>query len=665
VIRLRSARLAASVPVLLGVVFVAAAPTPVRAQSPIHWTLAGAPKAPVKPGATLTLQPRAEIEPGWHLYALTEPPGGPLALVFRLKKDPLFTLTGTIATTTPPRRQLDPNFNLETEFHEDRAAFTVPVKLAANAPVGPHSLTLVIAYQTCNDRFCLPPAEEEFQAHVDVGAPGAMSASGTSPTSPALPATPPRSTTATPPEAEPPASAAPISQAAPVAPIATARDASTNLLAYLGLAALMGALSLLTPCVFPMVPITVSFFTRRTDPRRAGEEPARGRRESVAQALVYGLGIILTFTAVGFTLAVVFGASGLNRFAADPWLNLGVTALFVAFAMSLFGAWELALPAKLVTRAATADRGRGRFAGTLLMGLAFTLTSFTCTAPFLGSLLVVAAQGNWQWPLAGMLAFSTVFALPFVLLALAPQWIAGLPRSGPWLVSVKATMGVLELAAAMKFLSNVDLVWGWGVFTRPVVIGVWIALSAVLVAYFAGLMKLGRADRLGRPGFGRVVAIAVAIALGVWLGTGLNGRRLGELEAFLPPADQSAMARDGELAWITNDYEAALSEATRLGRPVLVDFTGYTCTNCRWMEANMFPRPEVERELARYVRLRLYTDGRGEMYRGFQQLEQQIFGTVALPYYAVLRPDGRPVAGFGGLTRDAAEYVAFLQAGLN
>jgi thiol:disulfide interchange protein DsbD len=402
-----------------------------------------------------------------------------------------------------------------------------------------------------------------------------------------------------------------------------------------------------------MVPITVSYFTSRA---------GRNKRDAVLQALVYGFGIIFTFTAVGFTIAVGFGASGLNRFAADPWINLGVTALFVAFALSLFGIYEMALPARLITMAAKADEGRGRYVGTMLMGLAFTLTSFTCTAPFLGALFVVASQGDWQWPLAGMLAFSTVFALPFIVLALAPQLLAALPRSGVWLVAVKATMGLLELAAAMKFLSNADMVWGWGIFTRQVVLVSWIAIAAVLVMYLAGWIRLGHAPRLGRPQLARGLAAVAGVVVLVWLASGLSGRRLGELEAFLPPAD---LATSGaELAWLTNDYDAALAQAKVEDRPILVDFTGYTCTNCRWMEANMFPKPEVSRELARYVRVRLYTDGRGELYRRYQEMERETFGTVALPYYAVLKSSGEPVVAFGGLTRDPSEYVAFLRKGL-
>jgi thiol:disulfide interchange protein DsbD len=266
--------------------------------------------------------------------------------------------------------------------------------------------------------------------------------------------------------------------------------------------------------------------------------------------------------------------------------------------------------------------------------------------------------------MAGMLAFSTVFALPFVVLALAPALISRLPRSGAWLIAVKAAMGLLELAAAIKFLSNVDLVWGWGIFTRSVVLMTWVAIAVVLVVYLAGFIGLGHAPRLSRPRIGRLTAVAAGILLGVWLASGLSGRRLGELEAFLPPADLGGRTHAGELPWIINDYDAALGSAQRTARPILVDFTGYTCTNCRWMEANMFPKDEVRYELARYVRVRLYTDGRGEPYRRFQQMEQQWFGTVALPYYAVLDSDGRPVVAFGGLTRDAAEFTAFLRAGL-
>ena len=599
----------------------------ILAQTVVQWTARLEPAAIVRAGANFEAVIDAKIEPGWHLYALTQEGGGPQALVIAVPADSPFKLAGPVIAPLPITAP-DANFNIDTQYHAEEATFYVPLAVPPNA-AGRTQLDLDVTFQTCTDRFCLPPKTERLSLSLMVPGTGA--------------------------EATPVTRSATLA-AGPkvfVEDMASSSVAST-LPAYLGLAGLMGALSLLTPCVFPMVPITVSYFTGRAE---------KDRSRAVTQALVYGAGIVFTFTAVGAILAFGFGASGLNQFAANPWLNLGIAALFIAFALNLFGAFELALPSRFLTRAASADAGRGRYAGTLLMGLAFTLTSFTCTAPFLGTLLVVASQGDWQWPLGGLLVFSSVFALPFVLLAWAPQAVAALPRSGAWLLSVKATMGLLELAAALKFLSNVDLVWGWGIFTRDVVIALWIVIGAVLVIYLAGGLRLGHAPKLSRPGLPRWVTVAGALALTIWLGTGLAGQRLGELEAFLPPGELGG-GEGGELAWMVNDYERALTQSSKENRPILIDFTGYTCTNCRWMEANMFTRPEVSRELARYIRLRLYTDGRGEEYLRFQNLQRDTFGTVALPYYAVIAPGGVPVVAFGGLTRDAAHFVAFLQRGL-
>ena len=428
----------------------------------------------------------------------------------------------------------------------------------------------------------------------------------------------------------------------------------------------MGALSLLTPCVFPMVPITVWYFTNHASGHR---------REAVGQALVYAGGIILTFTALGMLMAIVFGATSLNRFAANPWVNLAITAIFLAFAASLLGMFVFTLPSSLLTRLDRATRrtGGSRVVATLLMGLTFTLTSFTCTAPFVGTLLVMAAGGRWVWPLAGMLAYSTIFALPFFVLALVPHWAARLPRAGASLNAVKVVMGLLEIAAAMKFLSNVDLVWGWGLFTRDVVLASWVGLAILIALYVLGTYRFAEDAPVERVGAGRFVTALASLTLAFWLVTGLTGRLLGELEAFLPPilpagqgaAGASAPAQPGaELPWIMNDLDAALIEAKRTGRRVFVDFTGYTCTNCRWMETNMFPRADVRQRLERFVRVRLYTDGSGEVYSRQQQLQQRLFGTVALPYYVVMDEAGAPLVVFPGLTRAPEEFVGFLEKGL-
>jgi thiol:disulfide interchange protein len=446
-------------------------------------------------------------------------------------------------------------------------------------------------------------------------------------------------------------------------------------LAFIWLAASAGALSLLTPCVFPMVPITVSYFTSHA---------ATDRRTSIRHALVFGFGIIASFTALGLALAVLVGAAGVTMLAGNPWVNLLLTAIFVGFALNLFGIFQVAIPSTWLTsldnavrRQGAAGRGVGVL-GALLMGLTFTLTSFTCTAPFVGTVLVTAAQGKWQEPLLGMLVYSTVFAVPFCVLALVPEWVSRLPRAGGWLQSTKVVMGFVELAAAMKFLSNTDLVWRWGVFTRTVVLASWVVLAAITVIYSVisllrqprttGGQQLSRAMRTGY-----LTASAGALAIGAWLATGLAGRSLGDLESFLPPTDYETAAATAinhgatapaSLAWRLNDYPAALALAKQQGKRVFIDFTGYTCTNCRWMEANIFTRADVKAALGQFVLSRLFTDGDGDMYERQQAFQESQFKTVALPLYAIVDADGRTVTSLPGLTRDPDVFVAFLEKGL-
>jgi thiol:disulfide interchange protein DsbD len=635
----------------LSIVFCLALPLSAAAQAenPVRWSAAVKAREPVKAGTRFDVALTAKIEDGWHLYSTTQPPGGPIATRITVPAGSVFSLAGP-ADGPPPREAFDPNFSMETEFYDEAVVFTVPIRVAAGAAAGVQELRIHAYFQTCDDRFCLPPRTERLSLRVDVaGTRGAVTAGeGIAAAPAATSVVSPAPTPTAPPPSAPAASASPIN---------FDRSHPSTLLAFIALAMSVGALSLLTPCVFPMIPITVSYFTNHA---------AGNRRAAVRQALVYCGGIVLTFTALGMALALVAGASGLNRFAANPWINLLITAIFLAFAASLFGRFDLALPASMVSRLdGLARASGGGTLPTLLMGLTFTLTSFTCTAPFIGTLLVTAAQGEWQWPLVGMLAFSTVFALPFFVLALTPHLLAQLPRAGEWTNTVKVSMGFLEVAAAIKFLSNVDLVWHWSVFTREVVLALWTIIAVGLAAYLlAGLRRRGP---LGRRTVGRAAWAAPVLAVAVFLATGLAGRRLGELEAFLPPAtaegaDRASGTLEGELPWIVNDYDAARAAAARSGRLILIDFTGYTCTNCRWMEANMFPRDDVRRELEPYVRVRLYTDGEGDVYARHQEFQAAMFKTVALPYYAIMTSEGEAVATFAGLTREPEYFIAFLRA---
>jgi thiol:disulfide interchange protein len=424
--------------------------------------------------------------------------------------------------------------------------------------------------------------------------------------------------------------------------------------AFLWLAASTGLISLLTPCVFPMVPVTIAYFSGN------GHRRASGPRV----ALLFGLGIVSTFTFLGLALAAVFGAAGLNRLAADPWVNLCLAIMFLLFAANLFGWFELRLPWRILTAAdrATRNAEQGSSIGALMMGATFTLTSVTCTAPFVGTLLVLAAQGTWLMPVVGMIVYSTAFALPFILLAFAPRLVARLPRSGEWIHTLRIMIGLLEVAAAIKFVSNADMVMQWGVFTRGVVLACWMMLALAGAAYLA--IAASQSVKRQELAFGKIVAAAISVAVAAWLGSGVTGRQLSQVEAFLPPrAPMPLLASAGATPpeWMLNDYDAALSTARKSGRFVFIDFTGYTCTNCRWMEANIFSRPDVGAELGQFVLARLYTDGEGEIYERQQAFQEKAFGTVALPLYAVVDGSGRVRATFSGLTRDPAEFIAFLR----
>jgi len=400
-----------------------------------------------------------------------------------------------------------------------------------------------------------------------------------------------------------------------------------------------------------MIPITVAYF--------AGDG-TRSRSTGIRKAIFFTAGIVATFTALGLTIASVFGASGLARFSADTTVNLVLAALFVVFALNLFGWIELRVPTHWITRADAAARRAAPDSpvGGFLMGAVFSLTSFTCTAPFVGSLLVLASRGEWQTPLAGMVLFSLAFAAPFVVLALVPDAVSRLPRSGRWLHTVRVMIGLLEIAAAVKFVSNADLVNGWGLLSRNSMLLIWSSLALIGGIYLARRAYLDSPVRFWRqPGLA-----AVSFALAAWLISGMGGRRLAGVEAFLPPRTATfAAAGSGHGQWILNDYDGALATARQTGRLVFVDFTGYTCTNCRWMEANIFERADVSAELDSFVLSRLYTDGEGEMYERQQEFQEKTFGTFALPLYAVVDGSGKIRATFSGLTRDSGAFVRFLQ----
>ncbi|MBM3889479.1 MAG: DUF255 domain-containing protein, partial [Verrucomicrobia bacterium] len=293
--------------------------------------------------------------------------------------------------------------------------------------------------------------------------------------------------------------------------------------------------------------------------------------------------------------------------------------------------------------------------------LVFTLTSFTCTAPFIGPLLVAITQGAWFWPLVGMSVFAATFASPFFVLSLFPGWLAGLPKSGSWMNATKVVMGFLELAAAMKFLSNADLIWEWGVFTTPVVLASWVILAALTGLYILGKIRLPHDEPVESVGGVRLMFSMVFLVLALVMAPGLWKIPPPNLiDSYLPVP--VALKQEERLTW-GDDYPRALAQAKAQGKNVFIDFTGYTCTNCRWMEITMFPQPEVEALLKQFVLVQLYTDGgpHGQQNQDFQVAR---FGDAALPLYVLMSPDDREIARFSGMTRDVQAFVAFLKRGL-
>ncbi len=644
--------------------------------SPVHWRPV-APAGSVKPGETIDVEIEATIDGGWHLYSATQPPGGPNPTRFSLLSGDPFQISGAVRQSQPTT-QFDANFGVQTEFFSARAGFWIPLKAAAAARAGEYDVRLQVVFQVCNDQVCLPPTKIPLPVKIKVAEPGQGSMPSASPSEakarPAAtePASAAGSTSAGPAQSESaaararasttpsPSSPAPAAiSAREVRPAGTAAEVqearSSGFWPFLWLAMTMGAISLATPCVFPMIPITVSYFTKSAETRTSG---------TIGLALVYCFGIIFTFTGLGLGLAALLGATGINQFAANPWVNLLITAIFMGFALNLFGLFQIGVPSSVLTRLSN-TAGKGGYAQALLMGLTFTLTSFTCTVPFVGTVLVATSQGDWLWPALGMLGFSVVFAAPFFGLALLPRLLTSLPRSGGWLNSVKVTMGFLEVAAAMKFVSNVDLVWHWKIFTREVVLAIWLAIAITATVYLLGKIRLPHDSPVESLGVVRMLWAIFFLALGFFLFTGLIGGSLGELDAFLPPRTSGGFTLTGsgmrgqEITWNTS-LDAALEQARLQQKLIFVDFTGYTCTNCRWMEANIFPLPAVQAQLEKFVRLQLYTDGAGKQYEDNQRYQKEQFGTVALPLYAILDVQGKKLATFPGMTRRPEEFLRFL-----
>jgi len=582
----------------------------------------------VHAGEATTLIADVELFKNYYIYS-SNPDKSLSPSYIEWEDSSLFSIIGVLKEPKV-KIKYDSNFKMDIGYHIGQVQFSQDIKISNKLVPDIYNLNGTFVYQVCDPTKCIPHWDEfSIQLQVKSG------------------------------EADPKY----------VFPIQTDFNRSSinnqldeviekGLWSFIFFAIGMGFLALLTPCVFPMIPITVSFFTK------VGEKE---NSSPLFSATIYTFGIITIFTGLGLILALTLGAAGANQIAANPWVNLFIAALFIYFAFSLFGHYEIQTPSTL-RQFSVKQEERGGVLGILFMAFTFTLTSFTCTVQFVGLLLVAASQGEFFWPILGMITFSTAFASPFFFLALFPQYLARLPKSGGWLNSVKVILGFLELGAAMKFLSNADLVWQWGIFTKYVVLAVWVIISIMMGMYLLGKIKFPHDTDINIISMPRLILSVVFISFGIYLSGGLFGRSIhGLIDSYLPPEivnykDNNNVSKNDHSNWI-NNFDEGLKKGIDYNKPIFIDFTGYTCTNCRWMETNVFVDLEVKKLFEEFVLVQLFTDG-GPNFRENQQMEIERFGTAALPFYVVLSPNNKELSRFHGMDPDISKFVKFLKDSL-
>jgi len=602
---------------------------------PVKFSILSVPDT-VMAGEPFEIELNANIEGDWHLYSvLNDPEAGPFPTDFSANS-PNFFFTEEVRESKADI-EFDPNFGTDLGWHSTFAQFTLPVSIFVTK-LGTQILDIEAFYQVCDDRVCLPPTSKSIITAIYVS--GVVD-------NPLLEATLAKDT-----------------QSSQIISISNAAS-NEGIFSFIWIAILAGYAALLTPCVFPMIPLTVSYFAKQDESKRG-----------VGSAVVFGLAIVATFTLIGVVLATFVGVSGAQNFASNPFVNFFIAVVLIGFALSLLGMYELQLPYQLTNFLNKKSNENSGIVGILFMAITISAVSFSCTAPFVGAVFAATTGGEWFFPIIGMLGFSAAFASPFVLFALFPNLLNTLPKSGSWMNMVKVLLGFIELAAAVKFLSNVDLVMGWTWISRPFAISLWIAIFIIATLYILGLFALKNEEKPSSIGAGRVVLSLPFLLFSIYLIPGLLGSSLGIWDAWLPPKQAtdvsvvstlasfrgSSLQTSSDEGWLSS-YKQALEEGRAEKRAIFIDFTGYTCTNCRAMESNIFPLTSVQERFEQMKLLKLYTDG-GKDAQANQQLQFKLTGNVALPTYVILDPLSEQVLSqeLGYVSEE--KFLVFLDQGL-
>ena len=626
----------------------------------------------------VTLTYTATIQSGWHIYGVDLPEDGPTVTTADLSESKgIKALTGQ----TPDRKPAttyDPNFAMDLTTFDGKVTFTQKVQI-----LDPTNFVIKgdLIWQACDDKTCTPPDRYSFSY-----GPKDLKTAVTS--VPAADIEEGEVVVADEPAPEPVAlteGATETDDAALYESVESELRAygdknftspDTSLWKIFILGFLGGLVALFTPCVWPIIPMTVSFFMHRS----------QSKKSALRDAIIYGLSIVVIYVALGLLVTGIFGASALNELSTNAIFNIFLFLLLVVFSISFFGAFEITLPSSWTNKISTSASTSSGLLSIFFMAFTLVLVSFSCTGPIIGTLLVqAAAEGNILGPTLGMLGFALALALPFTLFAIFPNWLQSMPKSGGWLNSVKVVLAFIELALSLKFLSVADLAYGWHILDRETFVALWIAISFLLGLYLLGIIRFPADDKKESVSWFGTLLATIVFAFGIYMVPGLWGAPLKAISAFAPPlTTQDFNLYDSEVHAKFDDYEAGMAYAKREGKPVIIDFSGYGCVNCRKMEASVWTDPTVKDILDNdFVLITLIVDDKtrlpqplevtetngdhrtlktvGERWSYFQRTK---FGSNAQPFYVMLDNTGHPLAASYGFDEDVDKYITWLRGGL-
>lgn len=623
------------------------------------------------------------IDAGWHVYSTDIPSGGPISATFNVEKIQGAELMGKLTPQGKEIENFDKVFEMKLRYFENTATFVQKFKITDAS----YQIEGYLEYGACNDENCLPPTEVPFS----------FSGKGNAATATVATSETKAETVNQPAAENSVAETTAIDSATTVAlsdnetsvqdywtPVikelnsygetTSQQDRSWIYIFFAGF--IGGLLALFTPCVWPIIPMTVSFFLKRSKDKKKG----------IRDAWTYGASIVVIYVALGLAITLIFGASALNALSTNAVFNILFCLMLIIFAASFFGAFELTLPSKWSNAVDSKAEQTSGLLSIFLMAFTLSLVSFSCTGPIIGFLLVeVSTTGSVIAPAIGMLGFAIALALPFTLFAMFPSWLKSMPKSGGWMNVIKVTLGFLELAFALKFLSVADLAYGWRILDRETFLALWIVIFGLLGFYLLGKIKFPHDDDDNTTSVPRFFMALISLAFAVYMVPGLWGAPLKAVSAFAPPmTTQDFNLYNNEVHAKFDDYDAGMEYAKRNGKPVMLDFTGYGCVNCRKMEAAVWTDPKVSKLMTDdYVLITLYVDNKEPlpehikvMENGKERtlrtvgdkwsyLQRSKFGANAQPFYVLIDNEGKPLNKSYSYDEDIDKYVDFLQTGLD